>query len=408
MTIPTCTRRQWLSGASAAALLGLTRPLARAAGRPPFPELEAAGSPGTLGLAHGRAFGAAIGRSVAFYLRWLSTTAQTTPAEVLRRAEGFGPLLAQRHPELLEEMDGIAKGAGRTRTEILMVNARTDLAVLARRKAPKAQSGEALPGRERSVWPGCTALALVEGKGASARLALGQNWDWRGDVKENLVLLRLRPAGRPALVTFTEAGMVAKIGFNQHRLGVCLNFLSHRTDEPGGPFGVPVHCLLRLALSCRTLEEAQTLVTRAPRSASANLLLAQAAATGPVAADLELTPRSHARLPLREGVLVHANHYKDAPLAAGCTEQRNRSTLNRDQVATQLARELRAQLPDPTARLQQVLRSRGGAPYAVSKTPAPDSPSVTLAGIVMDLSRNELHLAAGAPHERPFVKVRGV
>ncbi len=401
--------RRALLGGSAALLteLALGR-LARAAAPLPFPELEAAGSPGSLGLAHGRAASAAIGRNLAFYLRWLGAETKREPKALLALAGSFTAPLRRCFPAQLEELEGIARGAGRRLDEILLLNARTDLALLGR--APRPAPPPARPRAGAPVAadpPGCTSLALSGSAAGRPLLALGQTWDWQPDLKGGTLVLRLKPERGPRLVTFTEAGMLAKIGMNQHRLGVCLNFLGHKSDDPAAEPGVPIHCLLRAVLGCASLEEATKLVAWAPRCASANFLLAQAGAA-PAALDLELTPTALARLLPRDGDLVHANHYKDPALAPGCDSGRGPSTLNRDRVAGELARKLRASEPDPARRMQRILVSREGAPLSISKTATAASPSVSLAGIVMDLSRNRLHLAGGPPHlsrwtERPGV-----
>lgn len=403
-------RRQFVIGLGA---VGLARVLAPArslaATRPPFPELRAAGSPGAMGLDHGKTFAAAIKRNVAFYVGWLAKHTRTDSAGVLRAAHRFFPVLGEHQPALLEEMQAIARGAGRSVDEILALNARTDLLVVGRRLA-SVDGGAGGRGikKHTAVTPGCTALALVGEGRRGPLLALGQNWDWRRELARGTVLLRLRPKDGPALVTFTEAGMVGKIGFNEHRLGVCLNFLGHKSDDPDGPLGVPVHVLLRAVMGCRSLEEAYKLVAWSPRCASASFPMAQhVPGKAPAALNLELTPGALGRLPLTGGHLVHTNHFKSVALAPGCTSEQNRSTTNRDHVAEALSTKLAARVPDPAARMRRILADRQGAPYSISKTSAPDSTSETLAGIVMDLTRNRLHLCAGPPHSGSWVSRPG-
>jgi isopenicillin-N N-acyltransferase-like protein len=403
------SRRDLLAAATASGLSAALSRLTSAAPRVaplPFPELEAMGSPGTLGLIHGRAFSPQIGRNVGFYLPWLAKTTGSDQARLLALARAFAPVLGRHAPAQLEEIEGIAKGSGRSRDEILLLNARSDLLVLGRRRVRGVlERPAAPPPSSRQVRrEECTSLALpgVDDRGRPL-LALGQNWDWQRELAKGTVLLRLRPTGKPRLVTFTEAGMVAKIGFNEQRLGVCLNFLGHKSEDPEAEPAVPVHCLLRAVLSCSTLEEAFKLVAWAPRCASANFLLAQHGARGPVALDLELTPSAIGRLALRAEGLIHANHFKDPALAPGCESGPKGSTGNRDRTATELARKLARSVRDPVERLRQILVLRAGAPLSVSKTRTAASTSETLAGIIMDLSRNRLHLAAGASHAAPFV-----
>jgi hypothetical protein len=157
-----------------------------------------------------------------------------------------------------------------------------------------------------------------------------------------------------------------------------------------------------------SVEEASKLVAGAPRCASANFLLAQHTKTGPEALDLEWTPKAVARIPLRKGFLVHTNHFKDAALAPGCEIGQGPSTRNRNRVATDLARRLRDEVSDPVDRMKRILSSTRGAPYSISQMGGPGSSSKTLAGIVMDLGRNRLVVAAGPPHESPWVRLPGV
>jgi isopenicillin-N N-acyltransferase-like protein len=391
-------RRDFMAGAASLGMLSLLQPAeALAAAPPPFPELKLSGTPGAMGLLHGKTFASQIRSNLDFYFKWLSAATRLQPARLKRVARPFGKVLGEHLPEQLEEIKGIAKGSGQSLDTILMLNARTDMLVMARRQsAGKTKGG------------GCTSLAML-GDRRRRTLALGQNWDWRPALAKGTVILRLAPKEGPRIVTFTEAGMVGKIGFNQHRLGVCLNFLSHHSEDPRAPYGVPVHCLLRAVMACTSLEQAYKLVAWVPRCASANFLMAQhAPGQAPRALDLEWTPNAVARLAPRGGYLVHTNHYKATSLKPGCGSGRGRSTTNRDTQATKLARQLARRVKDPAARMKRVLASTEGTPYAVSKVGAPDSPSTTLAGIVMDLTRNRLHVVAGPPHKGRWVVRPGV
>jgi len=329
-----------------------------------------------------------------FYLQWLSQFGIIPRGRLYELARAFIPVIEEHFPEMIEEMDGIAKGAGLELDDIALINARTDISAIVKREIKQA-------------IPGCTALALFGRAKNRPAVALGQNWDWHPLMAEAPVVLRLEPANAPRLVTLTEAGMVAKIGFNQHRLGVCLNFLKHRADGEPGHFGVPIHCLLRAALTCHSLEQVATTISSAPRCASANFLLAQHDDSGPQALDLEISPDSIGALRPDGAHLVHTNHFLSADLAEGCTSGRGPSTMKRLAMAEKLAGELKEQ-PDPVRRMKRVLESRENLPYPISRQENPTPFSSTLAGVIMDLTRNRFILTNGAPHMSSWIKRPGV
>lgn len=362
----------------------------------PFPELDASGTAGDLGLAQGRAFPAQIRANLEFYLQWLSQSGQIPIDRLYELAHGFAPVLEEHFPSMLEEIDGIARGAAMRLEEILLINARTDIMALV----------EAELASEKI--PACTALALQGRVRGKQVLALGQNWDWDPALADAPVVLRLRPSNGPALVTLVEAGMIGKIGFNEHRLGVCLNFLSHQTDGRPDEFGVPIHCLLRAAMNCASIEEVVTTVASAPRCASANFMLAQDGAGGPQVLDLEISADTVATLRGGEAGLVHTNHFLDPELARGCTSGRGPSTMTRFATAQKLLADLEPTVADPVRRAQIVLSSRDELPYPISRERNPDPSTSTLAGIIMDLTRNRLILTNGAPHRSEWVDLPGV
>ena len=361
----------------------------------PFPELMATGSPGSIGFNHGRRFRSEIGHNVAFYDRWLGEHTQQDSAGLRQQARRYKRPLAQYAPAILEEMEGIAKGAKTSLDEILMINARTDLLVTGH-KIQKPLSE-----------PGCTALALLSD--GRDRLALGQNWDWRRPLRENTCVLRLSPSDGTRVVTFTEAGMVGKIGMGEHHVGVCLNFLSHKTEREDAPCGVPIHVLLRMVMSCRSLEAVNRLMATLPRSASANFLVGEhRPSSEPRAWNFELTPTQIGIAKLSNGrSLFHTNHFIDPRLADGCGSGHNISTMTRFQQANRLLT-VPGDVDDPVRQMQVILADRTGAPYSISRTPGEKSPTETLAGVVMDLSRNRIHLAKGPTHENQFVELPGV
>ena len=191
--------------------------------------------PGDRGRGFGAAQTAAVAVTVAGYRRLLSEAADLSQADLLRAGETVGERLANHSPRLVDELEGIAAGAGQDVRELLAINARTELL------AGTQAGGE------------CSLIA----RRASAGPWLAQTWDWHPALRPAAVLWSVRRAGG-WFQTVTEAGVLAKLGHNSHGLACGLNFLTCSADS--GPKGLPIHTILRLLLDdCATADEARAL-----------------------------------------------------------------------------------------------------------------------------------------------------
>ena len=85
-------------------------------------------------------------------------------ARLLERATGYLPHVRQHSQDMVEEMEGIAEGAGVTLEEVLFLQVRTHLM-----KPPEG---------------GCTAFALEPGASGTGGALIGQNWDWDPNLED--------------------------------------------------------------------------------------------------------------------------------------------------------------------------------------------------------------------------------
>ena len=247
-----------------------------------FPLYHFCGNPRTRGNAYGEALANRIRDTFAFYNERLFKRSSLSASEFAARAEQVRTMVAAFDSELIAELDAVAIGADLPRWQIYLLNARTEIL--------NAKVSE------------CTALAVPE-----ARL-LGQTWDWFEGFDELAVLVRSTPDKGPAVFAFTEPGMLAKIGFNEHGLGICLNFLdcAHRLD------GVPVHILIRAILNQHNVEQARAIIQRAGFGKSSHFLIADKHGA---AASLEFTGDTLKEVSRLDNAYVHTNHcvYAGAP-----------------------------------------------------------------------------------------------
>ena len=127
----------------------------------------------------GRQYGAQardrVRRSVQAYRQVFAHYAGWDWPAVRRAAAAFQAPVAGFRPAYLEEMRGIADGAGLDLADVLAINVRTEVMYAAKaRQAPLAARGGALPAE-------CSAFAVApapQAGGQQAATLLGQNWDW--------------------------------------------------------------------------------------------------------------------------------------------------------------------------------------------------------------------------------------
>jgi isopenicillin-N N-acyltransferase like protein len=193
---------------------------------------------------------------------------------------------------LAEEMIGIADGSGLDPWQVGALNSRTEILAAA------AVGGEGE----------CSTSVIFDGEPRTV-----QTWDWHDTLREGMLVWSLEPRPGHQVHTFTEVGVVGKIGVNSAGLGVHFNVLRHNSDH--AEIGVPVHAVARRILDeASTVDEATELAKSARLSASTVITVVSAGG----ARGLELCPERVAELELDEaGFLFHTNHFLDPKLAEG-------------------------------------------------------------------------------------------
>ena len=362
-----------------------------------FPLIELSGTAHERGVQHGRQARGRIDRSVATYARLFAYCgldwkgAQTLGA-------GYRDVIGAMDAESLAEIEGIAAGSGRHVNEILALNVRTEI-------LPPTYPGEAHPdwkniaaGNAAQGVPDlgeCTAIAVTPASSATGTTLLAQNWDWLGTQRAALVLLRIRETDGSACLTLTEAGMLAKIGFNDRGFGVCLNILRSTLD--GSKPGVPVHPLLRSLLKCGSVNEAAAFASRLSFGASSN---AHCADAGGDAAGLEFSPEGLHVVRGERGTVCHTNHFLSVDGARSqAALAPSLSTLPRLARATALVGEAGGRIG--IADLQRILRDETDGFLSICRRPdqgvVAELRLETVASVVMDLGALVMHVAPNLP-----------
>jgi isopenicillin-N N-acyltransferase-like protein len=309
-------------------------------------------------------------------------------ARVTEHAQGYVPAIETYRGHLLEEMRGIADGADLAWDDVLALNVRTEVMFAAVARASAA---------------GCTAVVALPESTAAGQTLLAQNWDWKPEAADNLVVLEARPDSGPSFVTVVEAGLLAKTGLNSAGIGLVTNALV--SDEDRGEPGVPYHVILRAILESDRVSRALLAITRHRRASSANYLIAHRDGE---AVNVEAAPGDYARVFIdfpRAGPYGHTNHFvcprfdlKDVELWNGP------GSLLRLRRAERLLEERQGALD--IVGLQEVLSDHFSYPDSVCAHSDPSLPPVeqyvTLFSIIMDLDAASLWLATGNPCQSQY------
>ena len=233
----------------------------------PFPLIDLSGGPRERGRMHGKAAADRLKRGVKMYAESLLKSGVDWK-ELERRAEAMVPLIDRFDPTYVEEMRGIAEGANEPFAAVVLMNARTEMVVAAR----KQQAAKHFP-------DGCTAALALPEASSDGVLLHGQNWDWRSECAETGVVLRIRRDDGPDILTFTEAGGLARSGLNSAGIGLTANALECDRDYQRGP-AVPLSFIRRKVLEAAHLANAVQTIVSTPKPGSNHMAVSHATVDG--------------------------------------------------------------------------------------------------------------------------------
>jgi isopenicillin-N N-acyltransferase like protein len=319
-----------------------------------------------IGLQHGQAASEEVRGSIAFYENFFRNQSKLSWPEVLEVAKKFGPNLQSKWPDMVEEMHGIAAGAGVEFNDILALNVRTEIAY-------------------GMYSDGCTAFAWK----TKDTTFLAQNWDWSHEQHQNIIQVEITQPGKPKISMMTEGGIVGKIGLNSSGVGVTLNAIR--------ALGVsyekmPVHLALRTVLNSNSGAEAADALRNSGVAAAAHIQIADKN-TGVVG--FECTAVDIFEMPMNSnGVCTHSNH-----LVEGHKIQ-DKTFLADSPMRLSRIGELIEATENPTMEtLAGLLKDEQNYPTAINRAQTEKSSIETLFSIVMDLTKRTAIVKMGRPTE---------
>jgi len=296
------------------------------------------------------------------------------------------PAVEKYAPEIIEEMKGMAAGAGVALQDILFLNITYEISTPA-------------------VMGGCTSFAAAGEATANGDVIAGQNFDYIQPWEEFIILLKMKPADSPNFMAVTAAGCLGLFGFNSAGFSLNLNLLKNKDSMTPGA-GVPTHVILRKVFSCTNISEAITAIASAEGRAAKNYLVASG--QGDIV-DIETTTSDLDIQYPERGILTHANYFKTerfkstdlAPLFLPDSYIRSHRLF-------QLMEQNHGKLTVDV--MKQVLQDHNNHPSSICRHPNPRAPLPigklmrTLVSIISCPKEQKAYIAAGNPCENEYVE----
>ncbi|KAK5053049.1 hypothetical protein LTR84_002023 [Exophiala bonariae] len=348
---------------------------------PTVKTVHCSGSPYEIGFTHGNAASTEIHNNIATYTYFFGETAKITWEVARERAvTRFLPTVRKQWPEIVDEMRGIAEGAGNgvTLADIVTLNVRTEIAFT-------------------NYTDGCTSIGQ---RAQDGTMFLAQNWDMIPELQKGMIFLHIRPADSDIALRFLgEAGIVGKIGMNSAGFGFCMNALRSGALNPNN---MPVHIMSRRLLQFATsFDTAIAIIEKFGLASSINYLLADR--TG-IFADIECSPLGTFLIFPQKGYVAHANHFYGPGRPAKLVDHPAADSLKRLARMQELT-EHDLQLGTQTSfdSLRKRLSDEQGSPPAICRSVPPGAVGIdriiTLGTILMDLTHCTGRAMIGRPCE---------
>lgn len=304
-------------------------------------------------------------------------------------AQQYKPIIEEYNHDYIDEMQGIADGAGVTFDDILLLNCRSEVV---------------LRNAEDATPDGCTAIAVTPERTRDGGTLLGQNWDWKPSQRDAMIIVKIKQTAndRPNLVLLTEAGIIGKYGMNSAGLGFCFNAMAVN-DFPHG--ALPLHIALRGAMDSQNLCEAITSVTKKQLGCAVNFLIASRDGE---AVDIEVSNDDFDVLYPQDSIIVHTNHFRSLRLPRYPYKDTSKAkwpdTFIRCGRAEKLARAINGGIC--VKDFQKIFADHADYPTSICHHEDPRDPVHarlgTVTSFIMDLYRLEMHVCLGAPCEKRY------
>lgn len=288
------------------------------------------------------------------------------------------PFAEEKYPQYVEELQGMAEGAGVPFDEVAIVN------------AMEAVTMDALHLTK------CTSMAVNQERTANDNVLLTHNEDWLPEDEPDVYIVHARPDDEPAFLAMSYGALLPNIGLNAAGIAQCCDSV-YPTDSR---IGIPRVVVSRAVLGARTPAEAIRHMLAPHRAAGYNHLLAHESGE---LYNVEVSARRFAVLSAEDGAVVHTNHYLDPYMRTIENEPDELiSTRVRYHRALRLLRQSSQHTPKS---LREIQRDHVNYPDSICNHDVSGMPldrEKTITALLMDLTNRQLHACWGNPCENSY------
>jgi isopenicillin-N N-acyltransferase-like protein len=295
------------------------------------------------------------------------------------QARKYIPFAQERYPQYIDELQGIAEGAGVSFHDVSVVN------------AMEAVTMDALHLTK------CTSMAVNEERTADEHVLLAHNEDWLPEDENDVYIVEAFPKDEPPFLAMTYGCLLANIGFNAYGIAQCCDSV-HPDDSR---IGIPRVVNSRAVLAARTPAEAMRHMLVSHRAAGYNHLLVHESGE---MYNVEVSARKFGIQYVQDGIIVHTNHFLDRQMR---TIEEDPDELIDTRVRYFRAYRLLHQSDKHTVKtLQAIQRDHLNAPKSICNHVEEDNIPLdrekTINALIIDLTARAMYLAWGNPCSNPY------
>ena len=348
----------------------------------PPPLIEVAGTNREMGQQIGEARREQVQHSVEnahVLIEQSYNTLELSWAGANNQARKYLPFAEERYPQYVDELRGIAEGAGVSFDDVMVVN------------AMEAVTMDALH------LTRCTSFAVNEQRTADGHVLLAHNEDWIPEDENDVYVISAKPKDEPPFLAMTYGALLPNVGFNAYGIAQAIDSVYPNDSR----IGIPRLVVARAVLASRRISGAlgRTLISH--RAAGYNHLLVHE--SGEMYA-VEVSARRFDILHGTDGYITHTNHYLSPTMKE--IEKDPEELISSRVRYFRANRLLRDSSTHTIKTLQTIQKDHVNLPNSICNHNIagidPMDRESTITALVIDLTAREMHIVWGNPCQNTY------